>query len=82
MSVCAVLDRADRQNRLRGWLSADVRDLPGQLDRQKVGPIAVTNIELVTVRSLRVCPRCHAGQMVVVEHVADLPNRAKQRDTS
>jgi hypothetical protein len=38
--------------------------------------------ETMTGRSLRDCPRCHTGQMVVVEHLAGGPNGLRGLDTS
>jgi hypothetical protein len=38
--------------------------------------------EALTGRSLRVCPHCHTGQMVVVEHLAAAPDGPRRLDTS
>jgi hypothetical protein len=38
--------------------------------------------EALTGRSLRVCPHCHTGQMVVVEHLAGAPDGPRRLDTS
>jgi hypothetical protein len=49
------------------------------------GPIVVDyrdRYEALTGRSLRVCPRCHTGQMIVVEHLAGSPDGPRGLDTS
>jgi hypothetical protein len=52
-----------------------------------VGPVPIVvdyrdRYEALTGRSLRVCPRCHSGQMVVVEHLPDGPGSPRGLDTS
>jgi hypothetical protein len=38
--------------------------------------------EALTGRSLRVCPHCHTGQMVVVDHLAGVPDAPRDLDSS